>query len=103
MRALYLLLKEEEEWREGRMMYEMATIFDIYWTETDNERSNEERDGRGGEWVADAAKEAREQVPEIGALTFAWGKRMRMGRRRVTRWGNPISQQGGDEEEEEGA
>ena len=49
MRALYLHLEEVGEWREGRrMMYEMATIFDIYWTETDNERSNgeEEKGGR---------------------------------------------------------
>ena len=49
MRALYLHLVEVGEWREGRrMMDEMATIFDIYWTETDNEQSNgeEEKGGR---------------------------------------------------------
>ena len=44
MRALYLHLEEEESGRrkgEGRMMYEMATIFDIYWTEIDNETRKE--------------------------------------------------------------
>ena len=53
MRALCLHLEEESgARREGRgMMYEMATIFDIYWTETDNTtngRTNE-RGGGGGE------------------------------------------------------